>query len=125
MDFFDPRLVLSSHIPNPMPNIGDAMILKQRGGGMLNFGFISAVLLRYTYDLKIWSIVQIADFIVDVAYFWAVYDALNAQRRLDVGTWRKEDWGSVVITGTAGVVRMAFLARLGFKKNSKVAGKKM
>lgn len=93
MDFFDPTLVLSSHIPNPTPDIGHAMILKQRGGGMLNFGFVSAVLLRYTYDLRTWSIVQISDFIVDLAYFWAVYGVLREQERLDVSTWRAEDWG--------------------------------
>ena len=119
MDFFDPTLVLSSHIPNPTPDIGHAMILKQRGGGMLNFGFISAVLLRYTYDLKVWSIVQISDFIVDLAYFWAVYGVLREQERLDVGKWRAEDWGSVVITVTAGLVRLAFLAGVGFKTTTK------
>ncbi|KAF2832210.1 hypothetical protein CC86DRAFT_451805 [Ophiobolus disseminans] len=116
MDFFLPRLVLSSHIPLPTPDIGHSMILKQRGGGMLNFGIISAVLLRYTYDVKIWNIVQVANLIVDLAYFWAVYEALSVQGRLDVGTWRKEDWGSVVITGTAGIVRMVFLAGVGFGK---------
>ncbi|CAO2648990.1 Nn.00g099390.m01.CDS01 [Neocucurbitaria sp. VM-36] len=119
MDFFDPTLVLSSHIPHPTPDIGHAMILKQRGGGMLNFGFVSAVLLRYTYDLKVWSIVQIADFIVDVAYFWAVYAVLSEQGRLDVSTWRAEDWGSVAITGTAGLVRLGFLAGVGFKKGTR------
>lgn len=115
MDFFLPTLVLSSHIPAPTPDIGHSMILKQRGGGMLNFGIISAVLLRYTYDPYIWSIVQIATFVVDVAYFLAVYEVLSAQGRLGVETWRAEDWGSVVITGIAGVARLAFLARVGFR----------
>jgi hypothetical protein len=124
MDFFDPRLVLSSHISNPTPDIGHAMILKQRGGGMLNFGFVSAVLLRYTYDLKIWNIIQIADFLVDVAYFWAVYEVLSVQGRLGVNTWRAEDWGSVVITGTAGLVRLAFLARVGFRDGRKSVSKR-
>jgi hypothetical protein len=124
MDFFDPRLVLSSHIPNPTPDIGHAMILKQRGGGMLNFGFVSAVLLRYTYDHKIWNIIQIADFLVDVAYFWAVYEVLSVQGRLGVSTWRAEDWGSVAITGTAGLVRLAFLARVGFEGGRKNGSKR-
>lgn len=122
MDFFDPRLVLSSHIPTPSLDIGHAMILKQRGGGMLNFGFVSAFLLRYTYDLNVWNIIQVANFIVDVAYFWAVYEVLRAQGRLGVGTWRAEDWGSVMITGTAGVVRLAFLARVGFARGGQGKG---
>ncbi|KAF2657318.1 hypothetical protein K491DRAFT_329589 [Lophiostoma macrostomum CBS 122681] len=113
MDFFDPTLVLSSHIPQPTADIGHAMILKQRGGGMLNFGFISAVLLRYTNDLKIWRIVQIADFVVDLAYFWAAWDVLSAQQRLDPSTWRAEDWGSIAITGTATMTRIFFLLGIG------------
>lgn len=86
---------------------------------MLNFGFISAVLLRYTYDINIWTFVQIADFIVDVTVFWGIYDALEAQGRLDAGTWRKEDWGSIVITAVATITRLAFMAGIGFKKASK------
>lgn len=90
---------------------------------MLNFGFISAVLLRYTSDIKIWTIIQIADFIVDVAYFWAIYGALSEQGRLAVDHWRAEDWGSVVITGAATVMRIGFLMGLGFKGYSKSRGK--
>lgn len=90
---------------------------------MLNFGFISAVLLRYTDDIKIWRIVQIADLIVDVAYFWAVWGVLDAQKRLDPTTWRAEDWGSVAITGTATVVRLLFLLGIGFKKAALKEGK--
>ena len=114
MDFFDPRMVLSSHILNDVPDIGHVMILKQRGGGMLGWGFISAFLLRYTNDIKIWHIVEIAILLVDFAYFPAVFGALNAQMRVLPETWRAEDWGSLVVTGTATLVRLAFLARLGF-----------
>jgi hypothetical protein len=121
MDFFLPSLVLSSHIPHPVLDIGHAMILKQRGGGMLNFGFISAVLLRYTSDINIWNIVQIACFIVDLAYFWSVWEVLNIQNRLDVRTWRKEDWGSVGITGLATLVRAAWLMGVGMGKGKKGA----
>jgi hypothetical protein len=114
MDFFMPTTVLSSHIPSPTPDIGHAMILKQRGGGMLNFGIISAVLLRYTPDMNVWRIVQLSCFVVDLAYYWAVWEVLAKQGRLNVGTWRAEDWGSIGITVFAGLVRLAFLARVGF-----------
>lgn len=109
-----PTTVLSSHIPSPTPDIGHAMILKQRGGGMLNFGIISAVLLRYTPDMNVWRIVQLSCFVVDLAYYWAVWEVLAKQGRLNVGTWRAEDWGSIGITVFAGLVRLAFLARVGF-----------
>jgi hypothetical protein len=43
---------------------------------------------------------------------------------LGVSTWRAEDWGALAITGTAGIVRLAFLAGVGFKKGTKSASKK-
>jgi hypothetical protein len=125
MDFFDPTLVLSSHIPSPKVDMGHAMILRQRGGGMLNFGFISAFLLRHTNDLQAWRIVQIADLVVDIAYFWAVHGALKAQDRLSPSTWRVEDWGSLAITGTAAVFRLAFLAGVGLKSQVKTVKKRV
>ncbi|KAI4928643.1 hypothetical protein J4E85_005261 [Alternaria conjuncta] len=86
MDFFMPTVVLSSHIPSPTPDIGHAMILKQRGGGMLNFGIMSAVLLRYTNDMNVWRIVQLSCFVVDLAYYWAVWEVLAKQGRLSLLT---------------------------------------
>lgn len=124
MDFFDPNLVLTSHIPDLTADVGHKMILRQRGGGMLNFGFISAFLLRYTGDVQVWRLVQISDLIVDFAYFWAVYSTLSVQQRLDPVTWRAEDWGSIVITGTATVTRIAFLTRVGLKKKPGIGKKK-
>ncbi|ORY12093.1 hypothetical protein BCR34DRAFT_600849 [Clohesyomyces aquaticus] len=113
MDFFDPALVLSSHIPNAIPDIGHAMILKQRGGGMLCFGLTSALLLRYTHDPTIWQIMQSAFLLVDITYFWAAWGALEAQSRLQLQSWRAEDWGSLGITGVATLVRVAYMLGVG------------
>jgi hypothetical protein len=124
MDFFDPALVLSSHIPNHIPDVGHSMILKQRGGGMLNFGFLSFFLLRYTKDLAIWRMVQIADLLVDFAYFWAVYEALGTQGRLGTASWRVEDWAAMGITGSATLTRMAFLVGIGLAKGRGKGSKK-
>lgn len=91
---------------------------------MLNFGFISAVLLRYSNDIKIWRIVQFACFLVDIAYFWAVYEALSVQDRLNMKMWRAEDWGSVLVTGIATIFRMVFLTGMGLGSGGKRGGKK-
>ncbi|KAJ4380190.1 hypothetical protein N0V86_004499 [Didymella sp. IMI 355093] len=120
LDFFAPRTVLSSHILEDTPDIGHIMILKQRGGNMLNFGFISAFLLRYTQDPKIWHIVEIGLLITDFAYFPAVFGALNAQHRVLPEMWRAEDWGSLVVTGAATLVRLAFCARVGFAEEQEI-----
>lgn len=123
LDFFDPTLVLSSHIPNLPHDVGHAMILRQRGGGMLYFGFITAVLLRYTTDLAIWRIVQFACLMVDFTYFWGAFGALSAQGRLGWQSWRAEDWGALAITGTATLVRVLFLMGVGLRGGKK-AGKR-
>lgn len=90
---------------------------------MLNFAIISAFLFRYTYDLKIWSIVQVAFFTVDLALYWAIYEVLSVQGRLRPGTWRAEDRGSIGIKVVAGATRAAFLMGVGFRK-SKGKGKR-
>lgn len=114
MDFFDPRMVLSSHLLADTPDIGHIMILQQRGGGLLNFGFISAVLLRYTQDIKIWHILEIGLLVTDFAYFPAAFGALREQGRVLPETWRAEDWGTFVVMSIVTLVRLAFLARVGF-----------
>lgn len=79
---------------------------------MLNFGLISAVLLRHTTDRGVWRIVQAADLLVDVAYFWGAFGAMHELGR-GVADWRAEDWGAVGITGCATVVRVCFLLGVG------------
>lgn len=126
MDFFTPTVVLSSHIPDPAPaDIGHVMILKQRGGAMLNFAIMSAVLLRYTSDIKIWNIAQAAFLMVDITYFWSVYDVLQSQGRIGWESWRGEDCGSLVIVTAATMTRLAFLAKVAFEKGKgKAQGKR-
>ena len=83
----------------------------------MNFGIVSAALLRYTDDVNVWRIVQVACLVVDLAYYWSVWRVLGAQGRLSVTTWRSEDWGSVGITAVAGIVRTAFLMGVGFQRS--------
>jgi len=119
IDFFDPTLVLSSHIPNLPADVGHTMILRQRGGCMLYFGLLSAVLLRYTRDPVVWQIVQASCLLVDFTYFWGAFGALGEQGRLGVGMWRAEDWGAVGITGVATVTRVAYLLGVGMGSGGK------
>lgn len=114
LDIFIPATVLSSHIPSSVPDTGHVMILAQRAGHMLNCFILSAILLRYTRDIKIWHIVELGLLATDFAYAWAAYGALEAQGRLWPEEWRAEDWGSLGITGVVTLVRLAFLARAGF-----------
>lgn len=89
------------------------MILAQRGGLLLCLGFLSAVLLRYTKDIKVWHILEVGLLVSDAAYFWAVGGVLAEQGRLWPEEWRGEDWGSLGVTGVVTLVRLGFLARVG------------
>lgn len=96
------------------------MILTQRAGHLLNCFLLSAILLRYTRDIKIWHIVECGLLITDFAYGVAAWRVLGEQGRLWPEEWRAEDWGSVGITGFVTLVRLAFLARAGFSELEEV-----
>ena len=113
MDFLTPDIVLSSHIPSPSADEGHRMILAQRGGLLLCLGFLSAVLLRYTRDIKVWHILEAGLLVSDAAYFWAAGGVLKGQGRLWPEMWRGEDWGALGVTGVVTLVRLGFLARVG------------
>ncbi|OSS55096.1 hypothetical protein B5807_01713 [Epicoccum nigrum] len=113
MDFFTPDVVLSSHIPFPSSDEGHRMLLAQRGGLLLCLGFLSAVLLRFAPDIRVWHILEVGLLVSDFAYFWAAGGVLRAQGRLWPEAWRGEDWGSLGVTGLVTLVRLGFLARVG------------
>ncbi len=117
MDFFTPDVVLNAYIPNPARKPQHDMLFQQLGGSMLHFAFLSAVLLRYTDDLGVWKILQTAFLIVDIVGLFSVWDALGKQDRLYFAAVRWEDWGCLAILGFCALLRVAFLAELGFRRS--------
>jgi hypothetical protein len=111
--FFDRETVIRSFIPNSSRNPAHDMFFYQMGGNMLCLGALSTFLLRYTSDVGVWKIFQAAEWIVDVAMLWGIYDMLVMQGRLSIGALRWEDWACIGITGTAAVVRGLFVAGVG------------
>jgi len=83
---------------------------------MLAVSYLSGVLLRATNDLKVWKHVQTAILLIDIAMLYSAWDALRLQGRLGFADWRGEDWGTVGLTMFVTVLRLAFLAEVGFKK---------
>lgn len=116
LDFFEPDMVLNSFIPNSARNPDHDLLFQQLGGGMLNIAFVQAILLRYTNDIKIWKIIQAANLIVDIVMMYSLGAALMHQGRLSPADWRGEDWGCLGITGFATIVRIFFVAEVGFRK---------
>lgn len=85
--------------------------------------FIAVVLLRYTEDVKVWKTVEAAVLIWDFALLYSNYYALSRQGRLSIGALRLEDWGDIIITSQAMVVRTSFLLGVGLSKEGKVVKK--
>lgn len=80
---------------------------------------INIFLLRYTEDVHIWKILEIAVLTYDGALLYSSFHALAQQDRLNVGSWRFEDWGGIIITFQAAVVRTLFLLGVGLSERDK------
>lgn len=120
-DFVNQDFVVNSLVPKALRNEESVnpnykFIFQQAGGGMFAVAFLSGALLRATNDLKVWKYVQAAILIIDIAGLYSIWDALKSQDRLQLSTWRGEDWGCVGLTSFVTVLRVAFLVEAGFKK---------
>lgn len=125
MDFFTPAFVLNAFVPKTYAthNPYYDFVFEQLGGALLMLGFIDIVLLRYTEDVKIWKIIQIAVLIYDLSLLYSNWTSLTLQGRLSVTALRWEDWGGIFITAQAAVVRSVFLLGVGLDEKEKVAKK--
>jgi hypothetical protein len=120
-DFVSQDFVITSLVPKVLQekegvNPNYKFIFQQAGGGMIAVAFLSGALLRATNDLKVWKHVQAAILLIDIAMLYSVWDAFRLQGRLQPASWRGEDWGAVGLTGFVTILRVAFLAEVGFKK---------
>ena len=126
MDFVTPAFVLNAFVPAAVaPHNPDFdFTLQQLGGSLLMLGFIDVVLLRYTNDIKIWKVLEAAVLIYDLSLLYSSYSSLGQQGRLSFGALRWEDWGSIIITAQAVVVRTAFLLGAGLAEQKVSKGSK-
>lgn len=123
MDFYSPTFYYNAFVPSSIAtwNSDNDFMLQQLGGALLMLAFIDIVLLRYTDDIKTWKILEAAVLIYDASLLYSSYYSLSQQGRLGVGALRWEDWGGILITAQAVVVRTAFLLDVGLTKLTKEA----
>ncbi|KAF2130327.1 hypothetical protein P153DRAFT_288345 [Dothidotthia symphoricarpi CBS 119687] len=120
MNFFSPETILGSAFAPSSPwctvTPSHTMLMHQAGGAFAMFAFLMVFMLRATNDLKVWKYFEAGVLMTDGAAFWSLGNALASQRRLGVGEWRGEEWGTVVILVVVSVVRIAFLMGLGMEQ---------
>jgi hypothetical protein len=115
MDFFTPAFDFHAFVPESISPYNPYFdtILQQLGGSLLMLAVIDIVLLRYTNDINIWKILQLAVLVYDSTLLVSIYYSLGQQGRLSLSALRWEDWGGIVITAQAAVVRSLFLLGVG------------
>ena len=98
-----------------------AVCMETISGHLVATLFLQIVLLRArSNDLTVWRCIQFSILIQDIFMIGAICKALNAQGRLDWKDWRVEEWTNIGITGSVGIIRLAFLAGIGVTAEGKV-----
>lgn len=116
MDIFTPAAAMEAFVPasiapyNPLYGF----LQHQLAGALLMCVIIDVFLLRKTKELWVWDPIQTGQLLWDVIMLVSQVYSFKQQGRLSLKGLRLDDWGALAITGTVGLVRIAFLARLGF-----------
>lgn len=118
LDIFNPAFVINSVVP---PSIAPynpfySFLQHQLAAALLLCVILDLFLLRKTRELWIWDTVQAGQLLWDIIMVGSHILSLKQQRRLSLEGLRVEDWGTLTVTGGIGLVRIAFLTRLGFGK---------
>ena len=117
MNFVTPEKVIDAFLPrevSPYNPLQQQFLLNQISGALLFCVFLDVFLLRNTGEVWIWKTQQAGQLVYDALMLYGQYAALSQQGRLDVMMWRIEDWGCLGITAGCALVRVLFLADLGF-----------
>ena len=108
------KVAYPSHLP----------LFHQLAGFFAMTGFLSAVLLRVRpRDYVVWRLFEGAIAFVDIVILASTAREYARQGRLwnPLGTWRPEDWFSVIVTTACAVWRVAFVAGVGISEKMKTA----
>ncbi|KAF4997426.1 hypothetical protein FDECE_12077 [Fusarium decemcellulare] len=121
---FTPEFMLEGLIPLTMSayNPDQSFLFHQLAALYAFVAIMFAVVLRATPDIKVWRIIIGAVLLIDIAILASMYVSLEHQGRLELATWRWQDWGNLVFTGGVAIIRSLFLAGVGVGDQGK--GKK-
>jgi hypothetical protein len=114
-NFIDHDLAMQAFFVNYPPTDHFRCFIYQIGGMGTSFLILLVGLLRYTHDINIWKIVQLAILPADFTMLTAIYIGMRISGNLALADWRWEDWFSIVITGICTVLRIAFVLGVGVR----------
>jgi hypothetical protein len=112
---FDLDKALSIYVPKYISARDPAhdILFRLVAGAMLCFAILQGVLLRYMDDINAWKIVNLGFLGWDICVLYGSYTMLVSQGRLDPSSWRVDDWMSMGVTASVGMLRALFVAGVG------------
>jgi hypothetical protein len=112
--YYSPRSLLA--ITNPGITYTDNLhpLFTQFTGSWLALVFNDAVTLRLTTELRIWSCLITAGLLSDVFYTISLAEDIGADVFFRPQLWDAGNWTAIVTTIPMALVKILFLARVGF-----------
>ena len=106
----------ASSAPSPIP-LGTSIALSQLANLYLFFAINEALVLRSSYDLRVWKAVLFCLLIGDLGHLYTVRQ-LGLQIYWSVLDWNPIDWGNIPFVYLGASMRVAFLANVGLGVNN-------
>jgi hypothetical protein len=95
--------------------LSTSIVMQQLANLYMLLAVNEALILRTTYDLKVWRIFLLGLLIADVGHIWTVREAMGWAGYWQVWTWNAIDWGNLGFVYLAATMRICFLAGVGLK----------
>ncbi|TDZ28937.1 hypothetical protein C8035_v003894 [Colletotrichum spinosum] len=118
MCLFTRDFLLNTFFPSGQAYTRDAahdILLYHQAGALIGTIVLNAGLLRYTKDIGVWKFAQAAILSIDLAILAGLAEVFGREGRLAPSAWQAGDWVGIAITVGVSLVRLAFLAGVGFQ----------
>jgi len=113
------QLSHAASAPSTVP-FGTSIAMSQLANMYLFFAINEALVLRSTYDIRVWKTVLFCLLVGDLGHLYTVRE-LGLPIYWSVWDWNAIDWGNIPFVYLGASMRIAFLANVGLgAKNAKV-----
>ncbi|KAJ8115671.1 hypothetical protein OPT61_g2743 [Boeremia exigua] len=107
-------------MPKPSKWHPDARIVyNQLAAAYLLFAYNQAVTLRLVHDVRTWKVLMCGMMVCDTGHVYSIWAEMGTQDMLSPGSWRFEDWVTLVTTIGPIFLRLAFVFGVGLDRGGK------
>ncbi|KAI9659060.1 MAG: hypothetical protein M1821_002020 [Bathelium mastoideum] len=98
-----------------LPPLGTKIVLSQLANLYLAFALNEALVLRSTYDIRVWRTLLLGLLIADFGHLYSV-SPLGSSIYWQPQRWNAIDWGNLGFVYVGALTRISFLLGLGMKR---------